>query len=180
MHRDDHYTGWLPVKVIQDGHYNFGLGRWPVEAIEDDNRINRNVTEVRLKIGDVDTTVAVNGDFGIFDIEADLKAGSHRLEAWLHEDQTAFFIYVTRLSPNTSIASGKPSYDHSFGDIRARYEVRERKGHLQIYNSRGKRCFDSREDGKARLTAMSGRPGVFFAKLVTGDRIEVLKYTVIH
>jgi len=108
-------NGFWAVQIDRMGQYRFELRRWPKEvdlpinAPFQDSAFNRESTpgraiaavKARLKIADVDATVAVQaGDrAAVFTVR--LNPGPAKLETWLYDkdgtERGAYFVYAERL-----------------------------------------------------------------------------------
>ena len=113
------------LKVERDGTYAISLRRWPVEA---DQGINDgtygkafNFTHARLRVGDVDQTVAIPEGAKEVTFTAELKAGFVDLAPLFIADDlqvTPYYAYVTHQPTagwQTPKGMGLPVYDPAFG-----------------------------------------------------------------
>ncbi len=177
-------NGWFTVYFIQDGRYNFGLRKFPAYLSDAEaSPIMSDVSQVRFTLKsekgpyDLDTTFNVSGTFPQVDIELDLKRDSMRLQSWLdiEQNQGSFYVYVTRLTPNTSVKGKSVRYDISMDEVIARMKNRGKNETLRVYNGAGTLlCNSEKQDWRAFL-ANSGAT-IKFIQFSSNNEIQTFKF----
>jgi len=102
-------NGFWAIEVERDGKYQIELRRWPREvnrpiSAEIDGGKAIPITKARLLVGNLDSSLAVDGKMAAATFTVHLKAGPTCLQTWFVDEQSgqsrgAYYVYATRTGP---------------------------------------------------------------------------------